>query len=417
MSTSTKDLQQPGFFERLTNGENNFPIVALRRRWYGVLLGIIVVCLAAFLLRGFSLGIDFVGGTRMTIPPANGASETSVSKVFEEATGVSPQSTQTIGSGDARIIEVNAERLTEEQITAAREALFKEYQPKNAAGEVSEAAISDSTVSESWGSSITQRMFIALIVFLGVVFLYIAFKLERDMALAAILCLLIDLTVVSGLYALIGLEVSPATVIGLLTILAYSLYDTVVIFDKVQENTAGLLNSTRATYSEQVNLAVNQTIMRSINTSIFSVVPIAALLVVAVGIMGVGTLKDLALVQFIGVIAGTFSSIFFAAPFLVSFKMRQEKYQQHEARVQLIREGLEEDRNVENAESSENAPQATMAPSLLPSAAMGATMEIPEAPAASPVTDTEHSSTGETQKAGENDDILPLNGNSWRPGM
>ncbi|WP_296215095.1 protein translocase subunit SecF [Corynebacterium sp. YSMAA1_1_F7] len=331
------DAEARGFFEKLYNGNGGFRIVQNRGRLYGILVAVVVACLLSILVRGFSLGIDFEGGTRMTMPPAGGATESSVAEVFEEATGIAPQSTQTVGSGDAKSIEINSERLGEEQIREARSALFNAYHPENNVGEVTQDAISDSTVSESWGSSITKKMLIALGVFLLVVFLYIAIRMERDMAASAILCVLIDLTVVSGIYALIGFEVSPATVIGLLTILAYSLYDTVVVFDKVQENTAGLFGSTRATYAEETNLAINQTIMRSINTSIFSLVPIASLLIVAVGIMGVGTLKDLALVQFIGVIAGTFSSIFFAAPLLVTFKMRQRKYKQHEARVERAR--------------------------------------------------------------------------------
>lgn len=339
--SDTAAVQQPGFFEKLSNGEADFPIVDHRRRWYAVLVGVLAVCILAILIRGFSLGIDFVGGTRMGMPPAGGATESHVAEVFEDATGVSPQSTQTVGTGDAQTIEINSERLSEEQIASARDALFKEFQPTNSEGQATDSVISDSTVSESWGSSITNRMLVALAVFLAAVFLYIALRLERDMALAAVACLLIDLSVVSGLYALIGFEVSPATVIGLLTILAYSLYDTVVVFDKVRENSAGLLSSTRRTYAEQVNLAVNQTIMRSINTSIISLVPIASLLVVAVGIMGVGTLKDLALVQFIGVIAGTFSSVLFAAPLLVTLKLRQSTYKQHTARVIQARQNDE----------------------------------------------------------------------------
>ncbi|WP_459611693.1 protein translocase subunit SecF [Corynebacterium urogenitale] len=345
-SATGRPIKEPGFLEKMYNGEGGFRIVQNRKRWFAVLIALLAICLGSILLRGFTLGIDFEGGTRISMPPTNGADETSVSRVFEDATGVAPQSTQIVGSGEARQIEVTSERLGEEQIREVRSALFDEFKPTDANGEVSEAAVNDSTVSESWGSSITERMLLALGVFLLVVFLYITIRLERDMAFAAIICLLIDLTVVSGIYALVGFEVSPATVIGLLTILSFSLYDTVVVFDKVKENTAGLFNSTRATFEEQVNLAVNQTIMRSINTTVFSAVPIIALLVVAVGIMGVGTLKDLALVQFIGVIAGTFSSIFFAAPLLVVFKNRSQKYRAHDARVRKAREAVSEPEGV-----------------------------------------------------------------------
>lgn len=413
------DTEAAGFFEKLYNGNGGFRIVQNRGRLYGILVAVVVACLLSILVRGFSLGIDFEGGTRMTMPPAGGATESSVSEVFEEATGIAPQSTQTVGSGDAESIEITSERLSEEQIREARSALFNEYHPKNNVGEVTQDAISDSTVSESWGSSITKKMLIALGVFLLTVFLYIAIRMERDMAAAAIICLLIDLTVVSGIYALVGFEVSPATVIGLLTILAYSLYDTVVVFDKVQENTSGLFGSTRATYAEETNLAINQTIMRSINTSIFSLVPIASLLIVAVCIMGVGTLKDLALVQFIGVIAGTFSSIFFAAPLLVTFKMRQQKYKQHEARVERARslatsqEGSsDEDAAVETAEDANEKVGVSAADA-------GAGADADEAKKAgkrsvsSPNARLADDSTEDFKRETHNEDA----GRSWRPGM
>lgn len=413
------DTEAAGFLEKLYNGNGGFRIVQNRRRLYGLLVAVVVACLLSILVRGFSLGIDFEGGTRMTMPPAGGATESSVSEVFEDATGIAAQSTQTVGSGDAESIEINSERLSEEQIREARSALFNEYHPKNNVGEVTQDAISDSTVSESWGSSITKKMLIALGVFLLTVFLYIAIRMERDMAAAAIICLLIDLTVVSGIYALVGFEVSPATVIGLLTILAYSLYDTVVVFDKVQENTSGLFGSTRATYAEETNLAINQTIMRSINTSIFSLVPIASLLIVAVGIMGVGTLKDLALVQFIGVIAGTFSSIFFAAPLLVTFKMRQQKYKQHEARVERARSlatsqesSSDEDAAVETAEDANEKVGVSAADA-------GAGADADEAKKAgkrsvsSPNARLADDSTEDFKRETHNEDA----GRSWRPGM
>ncbi|WP_293819025.1 protein translocase subunit SecF [uncultured Corynebacterium sp.] len=409
------DKEAEGFFEKLYNGNGGFRIVQNRGRLYGILVAVVVACLLSILVRGFSLGIDFEGGTRMTMPPADGATESSVAEVFEGAIGIAPQSTQTVGSGDAESIEITSERLSEGQIREARSALFNEYHPKNNIGEVTQDAISDSTVSESWGSSITKKMLIALGVFLLTVFLYIAFRMERDMAAAAIICLLIDLTVVSGIYALVGFEVSPATVIGLLTILAYSLYDTVVVFDKVQENTAGLFGSTRATYAEETNLAINQTIMRSINTSIFSLVPIASLLVVAVGIMGVGTLKDLALVQFIGVIAGTFSSIFFAAPLLVTFKMRQQKYKQHEARVERAR-SLAASQDSASSDDAAAAPAEGVRDKASVPAADGDAAgenETAKRRVTSPNARLADDSTADFKRETHNEDA----GRSWRPGM
>lgn len=385
---------------RLYNGTGNFQFVQKRRRSYGILAVVVIVCLLTIAFRGFSLGIDFEGGTRISMPPSESVTEQQVEDVFTDATGVSPQSTQTVGAGASRVIEINSERLSEEQIRQARAALFEEFQPKNSAGEVTQDAVNDSTVSESWGSSITNRMLIALGVFILIVFAYIAIRMERDMAISAIIGVIIDLVVVSGIYAILGLEVSPATIIGLLTILAYSLYDTVVVFDKVQENTSGLFSSTRATYSEQVNLAINQTVMRSINTSIFSVVPIAALLVIAVGLMGVGTLKDLALVQFIGVIEGTFNSIFFAAPMLVSLKMRSKKYRYHEKRVLKAREGQSSESGAEPEESD-----------VLTAVDGRRTVSSPNAALAY---DSHDSDTG---WAPRRDGPPQTGGSSWRPGQ
>ncbi len=193
--------------------------------------------------------------------------------------------------------------------------------------------ISDSAVSETWGGQITQKALIALVVFLVLAAIYITVRYERYMAISALATLVFDLVVTAGVYALVGFEVTPATVIGLLTILGFSLYDTVIVFDKVEENTEGFEHTTRRTFAEQANLAVNQTFMRSINTSLISVLPIIALMVIAVWLLGVGTLMDLALVQLVGVIVGTYSSIFFATPLLVTLRERTDLVRKHTRRV------------------------------------------------------------------------------------
>ena len=188
-------------------------------------------------------------------------------------------------------------------------------------------------MSETWGGQITDKALLALVVFLVLAAIYIALRYERYMAISAMATLVFDLVVTAGVYSLVGFEVTPATVIGLLTILGFSLYDTVIVFDKVEENTHGFQHTTRRTFAEQANLAINQTFMRSINTSLISVLPIISLMVVAVWLLGVGTLKDLALVQLVGVIVGTYSSIFFATPLLVSLRERTELVRTHTRRV------------------------------------------------------------------------------------
>jgi preprotein translocase subunit SecF len=169
---------------------------------------------------------------------------------------------------------------------------------------------------------------------------FLAFYFERWMAVAALVALVHDVLVTAGVYSIIGFEVTPATVIGLLTILGFSLYDTVVVFDKVRENTRGLLGLTRRTYAEAANLALNQTLMRSINTSLIAVLPVLGLLVVGVGLLGVGTLQDLALVQLTGIIAGALSSIALATPILVDLKMRESKFKDQARRVYARRDNL-----------------------------------------------------------------------------
>ena len=347
------------FFERIYTGEGGIEFVAQRRRWYGIYAIILVICLVSIIFRGFTLGIDFEGGTKITMP-AGDVSKTEVADTFHEATGVEAQQVQIIGSGNARNVEIESKHLNDDEISEAREALFSKYHPKDASGKETPDSIGDSNVSNSWGSTITHRMVLALIVFLALIFLYITVRFERDMAIAAISALAVDAIVVSGLYSIIGFEVSPASVIGLLTVLSYSLYDTVVVFDKVHENTAGLTKTTTSTYAEQANLAVNQTMMRSISTSLFSILPIGALMVVAVWLLGVGTLKDLSLVQLLGVIEGTFSSIFLATPILVSLKSRQKKYSEHTKRVEESRKAessnQEDERVAVTSDGSEITP-------------------------------------------------------------
>jgi preprotein translocase subunit SecF len=221
-----------------------------------------------------------------------------------------------------------------------KDALFEQLQPLGNDGTPSEQAVSDSAVSATWGGEITQQALIALIVFLVLVSVFLAVYFEFRMAIAALVALVHDVVVTAGIYSMTGFEVTPATVIGLLTILGFSLYDTVVVFDKVQENTRGLLGLTRRTYPEAANLAVNQTLMRSINTSFIAVLPVLGLLVIGVGLLGVGTLRDLALVQLVGIIAGVFSSIFIATPILVDLTMRRPAHRQQAARVAQRRANL-----------------------------------------------------------------------------
>lgn len=334
--TAGQQLPQHGFFTRLYTGTGAFDVVGKRTLWYVITALIVALAGASIVLRGFTFGIDFEGGTKVSFPVAgaNGnASAAQVEEVFAEAIGNAPESVVIVGNGPTATVQIRSEALDNDQTTAVRDALFEKFQPKGSDGKPSKQAISDSAVSETWGGQITQKALIALAVFLVLVTIYITMRYERYMATAALLSLGLDMITVAGIYSLVGFEVTPATVIGLLTILGFSLYDTVIVFDKVEENTKGFEHTTRRTYAEQANLAINQTFMRSINTSVISVMPVVALMVVAVWILGVGTLKDLALVQLIGIIVGTYSSIFFATPLLVTLRERTEKVRNHNRKV------------------------------------------------------------------------------------
>ncbi|MGZ4576676.1 MAG: protein translocase subunit SecF [Mycobacterium sp.] len=349
------------FVSRLYTGTGAFEVIGRRRLWYGISGAIVAVAILSILLRGFTFGIDFKGGTTVSFP--RGTVQTSqVSDIFKKAIGRDPESVVIVGNGGSATVQIRAETLTNEQTTKLRNALFDAFQPKGADGKPSKQAISDAAVSETWGDQITNKALIALVVFLALVSLYITVRYERYMAISALTTMVFDLTVTAGVYSLVGFEVTPATVIGLLTILGFSLYDTVIVFDKVEENTHGFQHTTRRTFAEQANLAINQTFMRSINTSLIGVLPVLALMVVAVWLLGVGTLKDLALVQLVGILVGTYSSIFFATPLLVTLRERTELVRTHTRRVGRRRKaGAEPAKEAKSTEDESASPETETA--------------------------------------------------------
>ncbi|POX88003.1 protein translocase subunit SecF [Mycobacterium kansasii] len=323
---------QHSFLSRLYTGTGAFEVVGRRKLWYGISGAIVAIAILSIIVRGFTFGIDFKGGTTVSFPRGD-VKVTEVEEVFHKTLGSDPESVVTVGNGASATVQIRSKTLSNAQTEKLRDALFDAFHPKGADGKPSKKAISDAAVSETWGGQITKKAVIALVVFLVLVAIYITVRYERYMTISAIAAMVFDLTVTAGVYALVGFEVTPATVIGLLTILGFSIYDTVIVFDKVEENTNGFQHTTRRTFAEQANLAVNQTFMRSINTSLISVLPVVALMVVAVWLLGVGTLKDLALVQLIGIIVGTYSSIFFATPLLVTLRERTDLVRTHTRRV------------------------------------------------------------------------------------
>jgi preprotein translocase subunit SecF len=330
-------------FHRLYVGTGAFDIVGKRKRWYIFFGALVLVCIASISIRWFNLGIEFEGGTQIQLP-AHGAhgviTADQAKQVYADALGRQASSAQVVGVGNAATVQIRSEALDQNDVSKVEQALFQQLQPIGSNGQASQQAISDSAVSASWGGEISRQALIALAVFMVLVTIFLAIYFERWMALAALVSLIHDIVVTAGIYALVGFEVTPATVIGLLTILGFSLYDTVVVFDKVKENTRGLLGLTRRTYGETANLALNQTLMRSINTSIIALLPVLGLLVVGYLLLGSGTLQDLALVQLTGMLAGVLSSLFLATPLLVDFKMRDPKFKQQAERVHARRANL-----------------------------------------------------------------------------
>lgn len=306
---------------RLYAGEVSYDFVERRKRWYAISAIILLLAVGALLFRGLNFGIEFRGGADFSLPNATCSVE-DARTTAEEATGAQVIVTET-ASGTVRV--------QTEELTAAASS--------QVAGTLAEACgipkgeVKVQVVGPTWGEEISKKALQGLVIFLLLVTIFLSIYFEWRMALSALVALAHDLVITVGIYALTGLEVTPATVIGLLTILGYSLYDTVVVFDKVKENTRGVTGQSIMTYSESANLAVNQTLVRSINTSVVALLPVLAIIIVGAGLLGAGTLLDLAVVLAIGMAAGTYSSIFIATPFLVDLKERQPEMKALKARV------------------------------------------------------------------------------------
>jgi preprotein translocase subunit SecF len=316
-----------GIGGRLYRGEVSIEFVGRQRLWYtisGVILAVSVIALAVF---GLNFSVDFKGGSVFQFP-AGTATISQVRSTVGGAGGGSDAIVQQVTNPQKHTASwtVQTHQLTPAQRNSVETALGRAFH-------LTPDQISVQYVGASWGSQISRKAMQALIAFLVVIVIYLSIAFEWKMAAAALIALAHDIVITVGVYALLGFQVSPASVIGLLTILGYSLYDTVVVFDKVRENTAGLLGSARATYSQAANQALNQTLVRSINTSVIALLPVAAILFIGAGVLGAGELKDLALVLFVGMLSGTYSSICIATPVLADLKEREPQYKALAKRV------------------------------------------------------------------------------------
>ena len=301
-----------GLGGRLYTGETSFNIIGNRRRWYVISSVFILMSIGALLIQGLHLGIEFKGGSSYTVNKSGISVEQARASVAD--VGIPGEIiVQKVGNTKVRI---QTGALTSELSKSVEVALTKAFN-------VDIESIDTQIVGPSWGKEITKKALYGLFAFLIVIMIFLAMIFEPKMAIAAIVAVVHDVFITVGIYALVGFDVTPATIIGFLTILGYSLYDTVVVFDKVRENTKSVGAVGKYTYSQAANLAVNQTIVRSANTSLIALLPVGSILFVGAGLLGAGTLKDLSLALFIGLAVGTYSSIFIAPPFLASLREKE----------------------------------------------------------------------------------------------
>jgi preprotein translocase subunit SecF len=321
--------RKAGLGSRLYNGETNIDFIGRQRRGFILSAVVIALGLAAVILQGLNLGIDFRGGSSWEIPadlPVKQVQEVMAGAGFADAKvqRFTPASGDPFVRVSARVEGKDAAaRDTESLVVRDKLATLAPGKP-----------VDYSTVGPSWGNEITNKARNALVIFFLAIAAYLAIRFEWRMAVAALAAVVHDILVTIGIYALTGLEVTPASVVAFLTILGYSLYDTVVVFDRVDENAKALAHTGRATYSDVVNLSMNQTLMRSLNTSLVAILPILSVLVIGTFILGATTLRDFGMALFIGLVTGAYSSVFIASPILALLKEREPRYRQLRARLE-----------------------------------------------------------------------------------
>ncbi|WP_353941361.1 protein translocase subunit SecF [Streptomyces sp. HUAS MG91] len=307
---------------KLYRGEVGYDFIGKRKIWYGVSILITITAILGLTVRGLNMGIEFEGGAVFTTPKTS-VSAAQAEKDAEAAAGGHDAVVQKLGTGGLRIQIAGIDTGKSDQI---KEDLSKDLG-------IPSDKINADLVGPSWGETIANKAWQGLAIFMVLVVIYLAIAFEWRMAIAALVALIHDITITVGIYALVGFEVTPGTVIGLLTILGYSLYDTVVVFDSLKEQTKGIEKQTRWTYSDIANRSINSTLVRSINTTVVALLPVAGLLFIGGGFLGAGMLNDISLSLFVGLAAGAYSSIFIATPLVADLKERDPKMKALKKRV------------------------------------------------------------------------------------
>jgi preprotein translocase subunit SecF len=310
------------FGNDLYTGKRSFNFVGGRRKWYAIVGVLIILSVLVPVLRGVNFSIEFRGGSQFQIAGVENAEvQPAIDAVESVVSDADAKVTIVGGSG----VRVQTDQLEQSESREVATALAEAY-------DVPESEVTSSFIGPSWGADVTRQALVGLVAFLLLAGIIMALYFRTwKMSLAAILALVADLVVTVGIYAAVGFEISPAATIGILTILAYSLYDTVVVFDKIKENTTEDAVGSRHTFAQSVNLAVNQTLVRSINTGVVAALPVATILFVGSFVLGADTLRDISLALFIGILIGTYSTIYIAAPLYAWFRQGEPAISKHDA--------------------------------------------------------------------------------------
>lgn len=343
---------------RLHRGEISYDFIGKRKIWYGVSILITITAILGLAVRGLNMSIDFQGGAVFTTPTNMSTSIAQAESYAKDASGHEAV-VQKLGNGSLRIQVAGLDTAKSDQV---KESLAKDLKlnPEKLAADL---------VGPSWGQEIANKAWEGLAIFMVLVVIYLAIAFEWRMAVAALVALIHDITITTGIYALVGFEVSPGTIIGLLTILGYSLYDTVVVFDSLKEQTKDITKQTRFTYSEIANRSINGTLVRSINTTVVALLPVAGLLFIGGGFLGAGDLNDISLSLFVGLAAGAYSSIFIATPLVADLKEREPAMKALTKRIMAKRaQAASEDGPVTaGGDEAEDAAPAVVGPRNQPS--------------------------------------------------
>lgn len=338
------------FGNELHSGQRSFGFVPKRRLWLTIALALVVLAALVPVVRGgFNLGIEFRGGSEFTVSQV---ADTDISIGQQAIADAAPEATDVrVTNIAAGTVRAQMSELTDDETLAVGQALQSAYG-------VSADQVTSSFVGPTWGAGVTQQALVGLVWFILLVMIGMALYFRTwKMSVSAIAGLIFTIVTTVGLYALIGFEITPSAIIGFLTVLSYSLYDTVVVFDKIRENTEGLEKHRDTTFAEQVNLAVNQTLVRSINTSIVGILPVGSILFIGALLLGAGTLKDLSLALFVGIIIGTLGTLFVAAPTYAALRLGEKGVREHTELVCRTRQGqVEEGEEREDASGQQDAP-------------------------------------------------------------